>query len=44
MQMHMLVERRAKPVLERDRAQPRVGLSCYNTFSWYSRRIANAAV
>jgi hypothetical protein len=27
MQMHMLVERRAKPVLKRDRTQPRAGLS-----------------
>ena len=27
MQMHMLVERRAKAVLERDRTQPRAGLS-----------------
>jgi len=27
MQMHMLVERRAKPVLKRDRTKPRAGLS-----------------
>ena len=27
MQMHMLVDRRAKPVLKRDRTQPRAGLS-----------------
>jgi hypothetical protein len=33
MQMHMLVERRAKAVLERDRTQPRAGLSrCVTNF------------
>ena len=33
MQMHMLVERRAKAVLERDRTQPRASLSRRVTIS-----------
>ena len=39
MQMHMLVERRAEPVLERDRTQPRAGLSRRVTSSWQIRRM-----
>ncbi len=40
MQMDMLVERRAKAVLERDRTKPRAGLSRRVTISWHIRRIA----
>ena len=39
MQMHKLVERGAKPVLERDRTQPRAGLSRRVTSSWQIRRM-----
>ena len=39
MQMHMLVERRAKPVLKRDRTKPRAGLSRRVTSSWQIRRM-----
>jgi len=39
MQMHMLVERRAKAVLERDRTQPRAGLSRRGEISWLIRRM-----
>ena len=39
MQMHMLVECRAKPVLKRDRTQPRAGLSRRVTISWLIRRM-----
>jgi hypothetical protein len=40
MQMHMQVECRAEPVLERDCTQPRAGLSRCVTLSWHIRRIA----
>ena len=39
MQIHMLVERRDKAVLERDRPQPRAGLSRCVTLSWHIRRM-----
>ena len=39
MQMHRLVERRAKAVLERDRTQPGAGLSHRVTISWHIGRM-----
>ena len=39
MQIYMLVERRAKPVLKRDRTKPRAGLSRRVTSSWQIRRM-----
>ena len=39
-QKHMPVERRAEPVLKRDRTEPRAGLSLRITVSWHSCRIA----
>jgi len=39
MQMHMLIECRAEPVLERDCTKPRVGLFRCNTISRRIRRI-----
>jgi hypothetical protein len=40
MRMHMLVQRRAEAVLERDRTKPRAGLSRPVTIGWHTCRIA----
>ena len=39
MRMHMLVQRRAEAVLERDRTKPRAGLSRPVTIGWHTCRI-----
>ena len=39
MQMNMLVDRRAKAVLERDRTKPRAGLSRRFPISWHIRGV-----